>query len=89
MIAQVAHAAGHGSSKHPDGTFVVVLAVPDELTLRKLYVELRFEGVDCTAIVESDRPYENQMTAIGCGLVRDRSVIRRVVSSLPLAGRVD
>lgn len=86
-LSQVAHAAGAGSRKHPPETYVVVLGVPSEAVLSQLLGELRDAGIPCTGIVESDPPYSEQLMAIGCELVRDRSSIRKILSCLPLAGK--
>lgn len=83
QAAQVAHAAG-SFGQHPPETHVVVLSVPDEPALRDLARRLDEAGVDHKLVVEVDVPFDGQATCIGCGLVRDRRPVRKVVSNLPL-----
>lgn len=84
IAAQVAHAAGAGSGRHPPNTYVVVLSVPTETHLRNVYRELENRDIPATLVEESDLPYEGQATAIGIDLIRDRTELRKVVSNLPL-----
>jgi hypothetical protein len=83
LAAQVAHAAGR-YGKHPPETHVVVLAVANEIELRKTAERLLEAGVGYLPIHEPDEPCSGQMTAIGCALVNDRQPVRKVVSSIPL-----
>lgn len=83
LAAQVAHAAG-SYGKHPPETHVVVLAVENEAELRRTAERLSSAGVGCLPIHEPDEPWSGQMTAIGCALVNDRQLVRKVVSSIPL-----
>ena len=83
QTAQVAHAAGcYG--KHPEDTFVVILAVENEAALAALSSKLEEAKVEHTQIREPDAPWCGQLTAVGCGLVNDRTPVRKVVASLPL-----
>lgn len=84
IAAQVAHAAGHGSERHPPETHVVVLQVPNEKALLKISERLVRAEVAQTLIIETDLPYNGQAMAIGCELVRDRSAAQSCLSSLPL-----
>jgi hypothetical protein len=84
IAAQVAHAAGAGSERHPPDVHVVVLSVPSEAKLRQTYCRLVGAQLDPTLVVESDRPYTLQAMSIGLELTRDRRSVRRVLSSLPL-----
>lgn len=79
----MAHAAG-SYGRHPPETYVVVLSVADEPSLREVAVKLAQAGVEHEVIVEVDPPWTGQATCIGCGLVRDRSPVRKVVRKLPL-----
>lgn len=87
VVAQVAHAAGQGSDRHPPGVYVVVLEVPDEPALAEIHEKLDSAGVAHTPIVEVDAPWSGQLMAIGCEMSRDRGPCRRVLSNLPLCGR--
>lgn len=84
IAAQVAHAAGAGSERHPPDVHVVVLSVPSEKSLRQVYCRLVDAELDPTLVVESDRPYVLQAMSIGLELTRDRRSVNRVLSSLPL-----
>lgn len=86
LAAQVAHAAGAGSERHPPGVHVVVLEVPDEPELLRIAQRLKLSGVEHTVIVEIDAPYSQQAMSIGCALMTDRSAIS-CTSSLPLLGK--
>ncbi len=88
IAAQVAHAAGSGSERHPPDVHVVVLAVPSERILRQTYCRLVEAQLDPTLVVESDRPYTLQAMSIGLELIRDRRVANQVLSSLPLLREV-
>lgn len=84
LAAQVAHAAGSGSTRHPPETHVVVLAAREEAELRQVSERLRVHGAEHTLIVESDGEFAGQAMSIGVELVTDRAAVRRAVSSLPL-----
>lgn len=84
IAAQVAHAAGSGSTQHPPNTFVVVLAARSEEHLRSIHRKLELRDIDCTLIEETDPPFEGVAMSIGMGLVKDRTRVRKVVSNLPL-----
>ncbi len=83
MAAQTAHAAG-SYGKHPEGTYIVILGVENEAALAALASKLEGAGIEHTQIREPDAPWCGQLTSIGCGLVEDRSVVRKVVGTLPL-----
>lgn len=84
IAAQVAHAAGAGSERHPTNVHVVILAVPSEKVLRQTYCRLVNAEVAATLVQESDPPYTLQAMSVGLELIRDRSSANRVLSSLPL-----
>jgi len=83
QAAQIAHAAG-SAGRHPPGTYVVVLMVPDEISLRRLARKFEERDIAHELVTESDLPYDGQAMAIGCELVKDRSRIRKEVANLPL-----
>lgn len=89
LTAQVVHAAGESSpgDLHP-GTNAVVLAVPNEAALLEIERKLSHAGIRHVAIREPDKPWNNALTAIGLVPVDDRSAIKRLLSTLPLLGRV-
>lgn len=84
--AQIAHACDESQPPGgvPRGTNAIILAVPDEEALAALHQRLRLAGVACAAIFEPDPPWLGQMTALG--LVGDKAVLRRHLSSIPLLG---
>ena len=84
IAAQVAHAAGAGSDRHPPEVHVVVLSVPSEGALLCVAQRLQLSGAAHTTVVESDSPYSGQAMSIGLELLRDRSAAYRALSSLPL-----
>jgi hypothetical protein len=63
---------------------VVVLAVPGEAALKSVASKLAAAGIRHKLVDEPDVPWSGQAMAIGCGLVNDRSQVRKVVSQLPL-----
>lgn len=82
LAAQVVHAAGESSPGNlPDGTFAVVLAVPNEVELRLLAERLRAGAVACREIIEPDMG--DSLTAIGL-VPGPKSSFRRWLGSLPL-----
>lgn len=85
LAAQVVHAAGETSPGGlPEGTHAVVLAVPDEVTLREVAASLDRADVAHKLITEPDAPWNGAATAIGVEPVEDRSDLRRVLGRLPL-----
>ena len=84
IAAQVAHAAGAGSERHPPEVHVVVLSVPSEKALRQTYCRLVNAEVPATLVQETDPPYTFQAMSIGLELVRDRRLVNQALSSLPL-----
>lgn len=78
------HAAGESSPGNlPEGTYAVVLGVPNEDALRSVAARVRGAGLACTEIVESDEPHAGQLMAVGLVPV-PRSQGRKILSSLPL-----
>jgi hypothetical protein len=87
MCAQITHAAGESIEKElPPGTNAVVLECENETQLRGIAKKLSLAGIPHIPIQEIDPPWNGQMTAIGCVPLNDRSVIKKILSSLPLLG---
>lgn len=87
MAAQIAHAAGESvESEIEPGTNAVVLSVENEAELRQIAGKLAKAGVKHCLIRECDPPYDGQCTAIGCMPTRERSLLKKILSSLPLLG---
>ena len=84
IAAQVAHAAGAGSERHPPGVHVVVLSARDESQVRLISRQLSGLGVAHTLVEEIDPPYFGEAMSIGLELVDDRRLSNQVLSSLPL-----
>jgi len=70
--------------EHPPGTNAIVLSVSSERELRQIAKKLSLTGVKHTLIQEVDPPYAGQCTAIGVVPLIDRSIIKPIVSKLPL-----
>lgn len=66
---------------------MVVLAVPDEETLKRYAAGLKAAGIDHASVIEDAGPFADQVVSIGVRPTRDRDAIRRVVSDLSIAGR--
>jgi hypothetical protein len=78
------HAAGESSPGNlSEGTYAIVLQVPDEAALIQLLLRLQRQGVHVTPIHEPDPPYLGQLMAIGVRPAK-RSEIARFLSDLPL-----
>lgn len=85
QAASLVHAAGESSPGGlSEGTYAVVLAVPDEAALYSLACKLERAGVGHRLIVEPDAPWSGALMAIGLVPVVDRKEVRRWLSSLPL-----
>lgn len=79
------HAAGESSPGGlPDGTYAVVLMVPNEAALYALACKLERAGLGHKLVMEPDAPYNGALMAIGLLPVVDRKEVRRWLSSLPL-----
>lgn len=63
-----------------------MLAVRSEAELLSVAAKLQLAGVPHVCIREVDPPFTGQHTAIGIVPLRDRSKVRRIVSTLPLYG---
>ena len=87
LAAQVVHATGSSSDRHPPGTYVVELAAGGEQHLEQIAEMLQAHGIPHERVVESDEPYSGQTMALGVEPVYDRSGVRKVLSSLPLLGK--
>jgi peptidyl-tRNA hydrolase len=84
QAAQIVHAAGESVDRRvEEGTFAVVLTVPDERALVRLADQLRQSGVAFTAIFEPDEPHLGAMMALGLAPGR-KEAIKRHLSALPL-----
>jgi hypothetical protein len=78
------HAAGESVDGPVDeGTFAVVLTVPDERALVRLADQLRQAKVAFTAVFEPDEPHLGAMMAIGLRPAR-KEILKRHLSALPL-----
>jgi hypothetical protein len=66
---------------------MVVLAVPDEASLKRYAEALAAAGIQHVPIVEDAGPFTDQLVAIGAKPTADRAAVRKVLSSLPIAGR--
>jgi peptidyl-tRNA hydrolase len=85
MAGQIVHAAGESSPGNlPEGTFAIVLAVPDIKGLVALKRDLDEAGIPHKLICEPDLPYNGAPTCIGIVPTQDRRVVRRVLGRLPL-----
>ena len=62
----------------------MVLAVPNEQTLRSVAEALGKQSLTYALVVENEGEFANQATAIGLAPVEDRTAIRKAVSALPL-----
>jgi hypothetical protein len=84
QAAMLVHAAGESAPGNlPEGTFAVVLAVPDEGALILVVARLAAAGVSFVRVTEPDPPYNGQLMAVGVRPAR-KEVVRRHLSSLPL-----
>lgn len=84
LAANLVHAAGESSPGDlPDGTYAVVLGVPDEQALRAVCARLRLAQVQYRRVVETEGPHAGQLMALGL-VPRRKEDVRRFVSSLPL-----
>jgi len=84
-LAQTVHASGESAqnTKVPPHTHAVVLAVPDEASLRAVEKKLFEARVEMAAICEPDAPWNGQLMAIGIK-PQPREKIRKLLSNLPL-----
>jgi len=84
-MAQTVHAVGESLSvPHPDGTYAIVLAVPDIRGLLDVRDALVVAGIPHKLICEPDAPFNGAPMAVGLAPSRDRRAIRRVLGRLPL-----
>ncbi len=88
LAAQIVHAAGESVSKNlPPNTNAVVLSVDSEAELLAVAKQLQLAGVPHVSIHEPDPPYNGAFTAIGIVPVKDRSMVKKILSRLPLFGK--
>ena len=84
MAAQLVHAAGESSDGNiSSGTHAIALSAESEIQLLALEKRLISQNISHVAIREPDKPYCNQLMAIGIA-PGDRALIRKEVSQLPL-----
>ena len=84
MAAQCVHAAGESSPGNlPEGTYAIVLAVPNIAKLLALEKRLVEVNIPHKAIREPDAPWNNELLSIGIEPM-DRRKVRKYLSNLPL-----
>lgn len=84
QAAQIVHAAGESSPGNiVEGTFAVVLTMPDEEALMGLGATLLRGRLPFTPVFEPDAPFNGQLMAIGIE-PRRKEELRRYLSALPL-----
>ena len=84
MAAQLVHAAGESSPGNlPEGTYAIVLAVPNIAKLLALEKRLVDAGIPHKAIREPDEPYCNDLMSIGI-VPMERQRVKQYLSSLAL-----
>lgn len=87
-LAQTGHAFGEtAGGPLPEDTAVVHLGLPSEGAIRHMSKRLTEAGIEHKLIVEPHGRFAGQAMAIGCKPMPDRTVIRKLTSSLPLAGK--
>jgi len=78
------HAVGESvDGRHAEGTYAVVLTVPDERALHAVHARLKLARVEHVRVYEPDPPWNNALMALGLVPAR-KEELRRYVSSLPL-----
>ncbi|HEY2589036.1 MAG TPA: peptidyl-tRNA hydrolase [Tepidisphaeraceae bacterium] len=88
LAAQIVHAAGESSgSKLEPGTNAIVLSVRTEAALAVVARQLETRGIPHVAVHEPDAPYRGALTAIGLAPVRDRALVKPILSKLSLFGK--
>jgi hypothetical protein len=84
LAAQILHAGGESSLGNlAEGTYAIVLAVPNEEALCALADRLERDGVKLVRINEPDPPWNGALMAIGIRPGR-KEVLRQHLSSIPL-----
>lgn len=84
LCAQLIHAAGESSPGNlPQDTRAGALGAKSEFDLLKIEQKLKKLNIPHAAIREPDAPWNGQLMAIGIVPCR-RSLVRKVVSNLPL-----
>ena len=79
------HAAGFSARDVQHGTFAVALAASDEPALERISERLSDIGIGHVPYRDPD--HGNQLMSIGIYPVKDRRVVRRILSNLPLVGK--
>jgi hypothetical protein len=86
QLAQSVHAAGESAELRPlPGTTAVVLHAADEMHLKLIKARLDKAELRHHLVIESEGEFANQMMSIGLAPTSDRTAIKKVLSSLPLA----
>lgn len=94
QLAQVVHAAGESARPAPEpGAIAVVLHARDEQEIWETYDALTQAKIAALIVIEPcgawycacEVPGDGHATAIGVYPTRNRSEVRRVLSSMPLA----
>ena len=85
QAGQIVHAVGESvSTPHPDGTYAIVLAVPDIKSLLDIRTALEDAEISHKLICEPDAPWNGAPTCIGLAPTSDRKRVRKVLGRLPL-----
>ena len=79
------HAAGFSARNVQYGTFAIALAAQDESALLRISERLSDIGIEHVPYRDPD--HGNQLMSLGIYPVKDRRVVRRVLSNLPLVGK--
>lgn len=85
QLAQTGHAAQEATGHQP--VVMIVLAVPDEETLKHYAEVFKTAGIEHAAVVEDAGPYADQLVSIGIKPTTDRAAIKELTSRLRLAGK--
>ena len=85
LAAQLVHAIGESvSDTVPEGTYAIVLAVPNIKGLLEIRRALEDADISHKLICEPDSPFNGAPTCIGISPTTDRKRIRKVLGRLPL-----
>lgn len=84
QAAQLVHAAGESSPGNlPEGTYAIVLAVPNHAKLLALEKVLEENNIPHKSIREPDLPWNGELMSIGI-FPMERSLLKKYLSNLPL-----
>jgi hypothetical protein len=85
MVANTIHAVAESTpSRLPSESIAVALQARDEAHLRELSALLGVRGIPHHMVVETEGEHALQAMAIGIEPTRDRALVRKAVSGLPL-----